>query len=419
MNQLTLAILAIIGITNFCYSQDIVIDEPKELNDSINSNAEDIYPLLSPDGETLYFVRAFHAQNTGGEMAGQDIWFSKKSETGDWQTARNLTELNTEDNNVVVGISATQDTLYLLNTYSGPLRKNRGIAFSTLKGDTIWSDPEELNLRFRNNSPYKGYYVAPDGETIVVSADGTNSYGEEDLYIYVKENGKWNEPIHLSDTINTKGFEISPFLTEDKKMLFFASSGHGGIGDADIFMTTRLDSAWTNWSAPVNLGEGINSAAFDAYFSVHRNGEAFFSSNRNEKFAYIYTVNVTFKADSLPPSEEPEPVLAVVDTIPTETIAKETFYTVQILALKKRDAPEKDFFDKLDLNLITMYVGKDGFNRFSIGQYNGFSLALAEMKKLRASGYPDAFVRKVERYTELSIRQGLSIVSYYEARSKE
>ena len=146
--KIDITFLLILLINTLSIGQKLLIDQPKLLTNSVNSIEEDTYPLLSHDGRTLYFVRTFHPQNTGAKLAGQDIWYSKKDDSGTWLAAQNLSTLNTVDNNVVVGISYTDDILYLLNTYSGPLRQNRIISFSTREADK-WSEPEELNLVFR------------------------------------------------------------------------------------------------------------------------------------------------------------------------------------------------------------------------------------------------------------------------------
>jgi hypothetical protein len=97
----------------------------------------------------------------------------------------------------------------------------------------------------------------------------------------------------MGTTINTKGFEISPFLSADKKRLYFTSSGHGGEGDGDIFYSERLYNSWETWSMPVNLGKAVNSKTFDAYFSIYGDSIAYFASNRDGKFADLYQVEVT------------------------------------------------------------------------------------------------------------------------------
>jgi len=53
-------------------------------------------------------------------------------------------------------------------------------------------------------------------------------------------------------------------------MLYFASNGHEGSGDADIFRSKRLDASWTKWSKPENLGPFFNGEGFDAYFYINK-----------------------------------------------------------------------------------------------------------------------------------------------------
>lgn len=124
--------------------------------------------------------------------------------------------------------------------------------------------------------------------------NATNSYGEEDLFISLKEeNGQWTNPENLGATVNSKGFEISPFLSDDGKTLFFASDGHSGYGGSDIFMSRRLYDSWVIWSKPINLGKDINSKGFDAYLRLHEDKEAYFVSTRDNNFADIYWTEVT------------------------------------------------------------------------------------------------------------------------------
>jgi hypothetical protein len=45
--------------------------------------------------------------------------------------------------------------------------------------------------------------------------------------------------------------------------LLFCSKGFSGYGDYDIFCSYRLDDTWKNWSEPINLGNIINSSAYE------------------------------------------------------------------------------------------------------------------------------------------------------------
>ena len=120
--------------------------------------------------------------------------------------------------------------------------------------------------------------------------------GEEDIYISLKDStDNWSEPLNLGASINTEGFEISPFLSADKKRLYFSSNGRSGFGDADIYFTERLYDSWTVWSQPKNLGSEINSPKFDSYFSIYGDSVGVFSSNRDSEFADIYRVKINIK----------------------------------------------------------------------------------------------------------------------------
>jgi outer membrane protein OmpA-like peptidoglycan-associated protein len=149
----------------------------------------------------------------------------------------------------------------------------------------------ETYTRIEIGNEYHDVYLNPGGTIALISMNVLNSYGLEDIYISLKnEEGKWSYPINLGPAINTRGFEISPFLSEDNKTLYFASDGHDGLGDADILCSHRLDSGWQNWTEPMNMGPPFNTKYFDAYLYVNQKKEFFFVSNRNGHYSDIYKV---------------------------------------------------------------------------------------------------------------------------------
>jgi hypothetical protein len=168
-----------------------------------------------------------------------------------------------------------------------------------------WSRPEFVPLPGIDNQDFVGMFVSPDYDVIFLTMRGADSRGEEDIYVSVKDpKGGWSKPKNLGATINTSGFEISPFLSTDKKRLYFASNGQGGLGDADIFYSERLYNSWETWSAPVNLGELVNSKKFDAYFSIYGDSVAYFTSNRDKDLSDIYRVKVALKTEFLAKGEK-------------------------------------------------------------------------------------------------------------------
>ncbi len=269
----------------------------------MNSRAEEGYPVYDEQSKKLYFARAVHRRNVGGRFAGFDIWYSVQRKPGYWTRAMNLKQLNTPYHNAIVGLG--DDGVFLLNNYDQESGTNRsGLSYAVYE-DKGFGKPMEQDVRALSNLAYNKYYnmaVNREANVIIVSLNGPGAIGKEDLYAAFKFTGKnkyytpekqenntyWSKLIHLGDTVNSFGFEMSPFLTKDGRYLFFASDRQGGLGSADIYYSERLDDSWRKWSEPVNLGPTINSSGFDAYFFVSDSSRVFFSSNRNTGFADIY-----------------------------------------------------------------------------------------------------------------------------------
>lgn len=281
-------------------AQSLDFGTPEKLTNNINSEYEESMPLLSSDGTTLYFTRFMSPDNSGGQYAGTDVWSSRydvTTFTWGWADNKRLT-INTQATNALIGMNPKGDVMYFQNT-SATNRVN-GIFFSK-KFSGVWSKPELIAMDGLSTQGFLGIYVSPDFDVIFLSMKGEDSRGEEDLYVSVKNSaGTWSKPKNLGPTINTTGFEISPFLSQDKKRLYFSSNGFGGQGDADIYYTDRLyTSSWETWSTPRNLGDKVNSKAFDAYFSTYGDSIAFFTSNRSGKLADIYSAKVLGGSEEL------------------------------------------------------------------------------------------------------------------------
>jgi outer membrane protein OmpA-like peptidoglycan-associated protein len=144
-----------------------------------------------------------------------------------------------------------------------------GISYSTKLDNGTWMQPIALKIPDMNvQRGYLGAYMCKSEKLLFLSYKGDNAIGREDLYVTEKkDDGTWTKPINLGNVVNSVGFELSPFYNEEDSTLYFASNGHEGLGDADIFKSKRLDgNSWTKWSKPQNLGTFFNGDGFDAYF---------------------------------------------------------------------------------------------------------------------------------------------------------
>jgi outer membrane protein OmpA-like peptidoglycan-associated protein len=134
---------------------------------------------------------------------------------------------------------------------------------------------------FYSAMPGTGFFMTPDEKILLLSLERGDSEGGNDIYLSRPDgSGGYSEPRSLGPVLNSPGFDFAPWLAPDGKTLYFASYGHMGYGSADIFVSTRLDDSWTQWSTPQNLGPALNGPGFNAYFSLSPDAaSAYFSSS--------------------------------------------------------------------------------------------------------------------------------------------
>src|SRR5688572_17506358 len=61
-----------------------------KMDKNVNTFRHEAAPVISPDGNTLYFFVQDHPENTMGKDDTQDIWMSKKDGQGVWGPAQHL-----------------------------------------------------------------------------------------------------------------------------------------------------------------------------------------------------------------------------------------------------------------------------------------------------------------------------------------
>jgi hypothetical protein len=125
-----------------------------------------------------------------------------------------------------------------------------------------------------------GPSLSQDGLTLLFGAARPNSLGQldEDIYIATREttSESFGPPGNLGAPVNSLGFgDYSPELSADGLTLYFSSSRPGGLGQADLYVTTR-ESTEDPWEPPQNLGPNINSPHFDGQPSISANGNTLY-----------------------------------------------------------------------------------------------------------------------------------------------
>lgn len=278
--------------------------------ETVNSPKGEYFPVLTIDGQFMYFT------SSDGKKGGEDIYYSQLI-GNTWIKPKNMgAPFSTGENDAINSVSADGNTMVLFGSYKGFI--GGGDNFYIERGENGWSEikpfPKPVNSAYWDCD---GYLTA-DGKALLFTSDRKGNVGEfvkggqffhgeydgnTDIWVSVKTDSGWSNPVNLGAAINTPFSERSPFLHPDGKTLYFSSDGHYGLGSLDVFKSVRLsDTSWTEWSEPVNLGKEINTAGYDVAYKITTDGKyAFFSSDREGgKGAYdIYSIK-------LPPEAQPE-----------------------------------------------------------------------------------------------------------------
>lgn len=270
------------------------------LGPKVNSPFSDFGPVISADGNFLYFT-----SDRPGGLGGQDFWVSERVD-GVWQAAQNLgAPVNTPADEGPDAFSVTEDALYF-TACNRPDGLGGCDIYITRKTKDGWSAPLNLGKPINTAANEVNASIDATGTILVFASDRPGGLGDYDLYIsrraknpigvmpLLPEHFRWGAPENLGPAVNSPQWEGVGFILADGKHLYFSSTGRGGFGKADIFRST-FDG--TGWSEAENLGELINTPRDDIYFSLPASGElAYFSSDMRGGFGQedIYSISLPF-----------------------------------------------------------------------------------------------------------------------------
>ncbi len=245
----------------------------ESIGNEINTKHTEYNPVLSADESVIAFTSLKPIENSKtGEHVAEEINISF-NESGSWSTPKVL-EVQTQNNYGTAGISANGQTMLI---FIGDL--SRGSIYQIEKEGENWSRPKPLGQHIQSKYLESTASLTPDNKTIYFASNRPGGYGGMDIYKSdKKDDGTWGRAVNLGAEINTKANEDAPFIHPNKKLLFFTTDGHRGMGGNDIYKTELI---YGEWAIPKNMGYPINSTANDNYFTLIADGsKGYFSSDR-------------------------------------------------------------------------------------------------------------------------------------------
>lgn len=274
----------------------------ENLGSNVNSYADELKPVITADGKTLYFIRDNHASN----KATQDVWYCVKEGNGWSKAIHPGYPINQGRSTSISNVSTDGNQLVIRGAYVDGEYESAGISVITKNKNGEWNDPQKMDIKnyvkYSDMGNTNNFGLCPDGKTMLYAFSDASNGGKHDLYysqLILKDkwskpksikdftkfvskavnNNSWTEP-QLIKSLSTKEYnEFAPFMASDGVTLYYSSDRPGGQGGQDIWMTKRLDDTWQNWSEPVNLGPSVNTNDWDAYYSLDARGEEAYMSS--------------------------------------------------------------------------------------------------------------------------------------------
>ena len=253
----TLAVAAQAGPHFSAWEPAQKIDEIAGNSSELNTALVDGCPIESPDGLSMYM-----ASNRPGGLGGLDIWVAHRERSdAPWGPPVNLGEPVNSAADDFCPTPIHGGGLFFVSREGLPGSCGLGdIYFARLNPAHGWGEPERLACE-------------PQGPNSALDEQGP-SYVQGRLYfsrssatvpgdLYISADGgglSFGPASPLAELNDGSANEIQPNVRKDGREIVFSSNRAGTLGGQDIWSATR-DSVDDAWSAPVNLGSSVNTAA--------------------------------------------------------------------------------------------------------------------------------------------------------------
>lgn len=250
---------------------------------SLNSPQDD-FGLAMPLDTTL----AFFTTNRSGSPGLHSIYWARRA-SATWGRPEPAVAINNSESNGVPSLAPNGETMYFAGCDYGfgdcdLYEVESGVRGSVPPETVPWMVPRNMGLSVNGSYWDSQPCVAADGSIMAFASDRPGGFGGRDIWLCLRnQDGSWSRPINAGAQVNTVYDEVTPFITPDRRTLFFASNGHPGMGGFDLFLAELDPETDIDPLLPaLNLGQPINSTADDIALTVSSGGtQTFIASNRS------------------------------------------------------------------------------------------------------------------------------------------
>lgn len=256
--------------------------------DMYSTSAPDVYDLLLK--KVYSQISGRPVENVTASSFNQDIWvIYVDSLCRPLDLAHPGHPLNNALPNSICTRYDDHDRYILVNKFEKEGGLDTGFSISQMKKDSF-TFPEPLAIEnFYLTSLQVNITSSRDQKILILAMPNLN--GNMDLFVSKRLFYQhYSQPELIKSGVNSDFDEMTPFLTEDGKTLFFASNRSGSLGGTDIFSVKRVDESYMIWDSFTEYRPPLNSPSDEMYPIVNKNGtKCIFSSNRDGSFDIFQT----------------------------------------------------------------------------------------------------------------------------------
>lgn len=209
---------------------------------------------LSPDGNEIYYTISTP------QSTFQTIVVSKKDKRGDWSKPE-VVSFAGKFSDLEPALSADGKKLYFASNrpLEGSKSKDFDIWMVERNGDT-WGEPKNLGAHVNTETDEFYPSIAKSGN-LYFTAQYKDGVGREDIFLAAWRNGQFEKPVALDTAINSKGFEFNAFVDADEKYILFTGYGRkDDTGRGDLYISLKNNEG--KWLPAKNL-TFLNSTKLD------------------------------------------------------------------------------------------------------------------------------------------------------------
>jgi len=200
----------------------------KQLNDKMHEGPAS----FTKDGKTMAFTRNNYEGKSSKETINLEIFFATKNEEGEWSEPIPFKLNNKEYSVGHPCLSADGNTMFFVSDMPGGLGGTDIYRIRKIDGN-IWGEPENLTeINTEANEMFPFYHE--NQKVLFFASNGHLGLGGLDVFLS-PEVGSFGTIINAGTPLNTRFDDFALIVDDEMKNGYFSSNREGGKGDDDIY----------------------------------------------------------------------------------------------------------------------------------------------------------------------------------------